>query len=131
VLRPGGRSLLWDVDWGTVSWHARDRGLMERVLAAWDKHLIHPSLPRTLSAQLRAAGFDDVRMEAHPFASNELSPETYGGSLVALIPSYVVDQGGVSEGDAKRWEDEQHRLQGRGEFFFCVTQFCFTATLAA
>jgi SAM-dependent methyltransferase len=131
ALRPGGRLLLWDVDWGTVSWHARDLGLMERVLAAWDKHLIHPSLPRTLSAQLRAAGFEDVRMDAHPFASNELTLEAYGGSLVSLLPSYVVDQGGMSEADAKRWEDEQHGLQDRGEFFFSVTQFCFTATLSA
>ena len=131
ALRPGGRVLLWDVDWGTVSWHARDLELMQRVLAAWDKHLIHPSLPRTLSAQLRAAGFEDVRMEAHPFASNELTTETYGGSLVTLLPSYVVDQGGMSEDDAKRWEDEQHGLQAEGEFFFSVTQFCFTATLTA
>ena len=25
ALRPGGRVLLWDVDWATVSWHATDR----------------------------------------------------------------------------------------------------------
>src|SRR5688572_12957911 len=33
VLRPGGRVVLWDVDWTTVSWHTRDEGRMRRVLA--------------------------------------------------------------------------------------------------
>jgi SAM-dependent methyltransferase len=74
ALRPGGRALVWDVDWATVSWHAIDRQLAGRVLAAWDKHLTHPSLPRTLAAQLRNAGFADVRMDAHAFATAELTP---------------------------------------------------------
>jgi ubiquinone/menaquinone biosynthesis C-methylase UbiE len=131
VLRPGGRLVLWDVDWSTVSWHAIDQDLMQRVLAAWDKHLVHPALPRTLSAHLGSAGFTEVRMEAHAFATNELSPETYGGSLASLLKSYVVEQGGLSADDAERWGDEQRELERRGEFFFCVTQFCFTATRAA
>ena len=63
ALRPGGRVLVWDIDWATVSWHAVDRQLTRRVLAAWDNHLAHPSLPRTLAAQLRKAGFEDVRMD--------------------------------------------------------------------
>jgi arsenite methyltransferase len=128
VLRPGGRLVLWDVDWGTVSWHAVDRDLMSHVLAAFDKHLVHPSLPRTLSAQLRDAGFENVEMEAHAFATNELSPETYGGSMVSMLKSYVVDQGGMSEDEAARWRDEQRQLGSQGEFFFAVTQFCFAAT---
>jgi SAM-dependent methyltransferase len=128
VLRPGGRLVLWDVDWGTVSWHASDRDLMHRALAAFDKHLVHPSLPRTLSARLRSAGFEEVEMQAHAFATNELSPETYGGAMVSMLKSYVVDQGGMSEEEATRWRDEQRDLGDRGEFFFSVTQFCFTAT---
>jgi arsenite methyltransferase len=128
ALRPDGRVLVWDVDWATVSWHAIDRQLTRRVLAAWDKHLTHPSLPRTLAAQLRSAGFEDVRMNAHAFATTELTPDAYGGSLVPLLEHYVADQGGMSQNEAKTWADEQHELGDRGEFFFTVTQFCFTAT---
>ena len=36
ALRPGGRVVLWDVDWATVSWHSTDPDRMRRVLAAWD-----------------------------------------------------------------------------------------------
>ena len=42
VLRPGGRVLIWDVDWATVSWHSRDPDRMQRFLHAWDEHLTDP-----------------------------------------------------------------------------------------
>jgi arsenite methyltransferase len=128
ALRPGGRVLVWDVDWATVSLQATNRELTERVLAAWDKHLTHPSLPRVLAAQLRDAGFEDVNMDAHPFATTELIADAYGGSLVPLLEQYVVEQGGMSQEDAKAWADEQRKLGERGKFFFTVTQFCFTAS---
>ncbi len=73
MLRPGGRLLLWDVDWATVSWHSEDPARMERFLAAWDEHLSDPSLPRTLSAQLRAAGFEDVELNGHAFATDDVT----------------------------------------------------------
>ena len=99
-----------------------------RVLAAWDKHLTHPSLPQTLAAQLRDAGFEQVQMDAHCFATTELVPDAYGGSLVPLLEQYVAEQGGMSQAEAKEWADEQRELGERGEFFVAVTQFCFTAT---
>ena len=128
VLRPGGRVLVWDVDWATVSWQASDGKLMRRVLAAWDKHLTHPSLPRELAARLRDAGFGHVQMDAHPFATTQLIPDAYGGSLVPLLEQYVVEQGGMRQEEAQAWADEQRTLGERGEFFFTVTQFCFTAS---
>jgi ubiquinone/menaquinone biosynthesis C-methylase UbiE len=128
ALRPGGRVLVWDVDWATVSWHAIDQRLTRRMLAAWDKHLTHPSLPQTLAAQLRNVGFEDVRMDARAFATTELIPDAYGGSLVPLLEQYVTEQGGMGQEEAKAWADEQRELGDRGEFFCTVTQFCFTAT---
>jgi SAM-dependent methyltransferase len=130
VLRPDARLVLWDVDWATVSWHAVDRDLMERALASFDKHLVHPSLPQTLSAQLRASGFADVSVEGHVFATNELTRETYGGALVSMLESYVTQHGGMSDEEATRWRDEQRALADRGEFFFSVTQFSFAASVS-
>jgi hypothetical protein len=34
----------------------------------------------------------------------------------------------MSRQEGKRWADEQRGLGERGEFFFTVTQFCFTAS---
>ncbi|MBN1530309.1 MAG: methyltransferase domain-containing protein [Thermoleophilaceae bacterium] len=121
ALRPGGRLVVWDVDWATVSMRTEDEARMERVLAAWDAHLTHPSLPRRLGALMRAAGFEEVGMDAHPFATNELSGETYGGFLVPFVEQFV----GTDEATA--WADEQRALAEAGAFYFACLQFCFTA----
>jgi arsenite methyltransferase len=125
AVRPGGRVVIWDVDWATVSWHSEDPARMDRVLAVWDEHLAHPSLPRRLSAGLRAAGFEDVRMEGHAFATDELTLESYGGAALPVIERYVRQQG---SDDVEAWADEQRALGERGEFYFACMQFCFSAT---
>jgi ubiquinone/menaquinone biosynthesis C-methylase UbiE len=130
ALRPGGRVVVWDVDWATVSLHSGDDARTARVLTAWDEHLAHPWLPRTLASRLRAAGFTGVRMEAHPFVSTELDPETYGAALIPFIAGFVAGRGGISDADADAWLAEQRELGERDEFYFAVTQCCFTATKA-
>jgi arsenite methyltransferase len=128
ALRPGGRALVFDVDWATLSVHAEDPALTARVLRAWDEHLAHPSLPRTLAARLRAAGFGDVRWQAHPFVTLDFDEATYyGAALTPFIAAFVPGRGGVSAEDADAWLREQRALGERGEFYFAITQFCFTA----
>jgi arsenite methyltransferase len=122
VLRPGGRVLIWDVDWATVSWHSADPARMERFLRAWDEHLTDPSLPRTLSARLREAGFEDVEMQGHTFATDDVSEESYAGALVPLMADFV----GTDE--AQEWAAEQRELAERGKSYFACVQFGFTAT---
>jgi len=128
ALRPGGRLVVWDVDWATVSWHSLDPARMKSVLSTWDEHLAHSSLPRTLAPALRAAGFEQVEMQAHSFASTEFDAETYGAALVPVLRGFVAGRGSVSEAEASAWAHEQQELGGRGEYFFVCTQFCFTAT---
>jgi SAM-dependent methyltransferase len=128
ALRPGGRVVIWDVDWATVSWHSADPARMRRVLEAWDEHLAHPSLPRTLAPAMRSAGFEHVEMEAHSFATANFDPDAYGVAAVPIIKSFVPDHNGVSADEAKAWAAEQRELGERGEFYFACLQFCFTAT---
>jgi ubiquinone/menaquinone biosynthesis C-methylase UbiE len=128
ALRPGGRLVLWDVDWSTVSWHSADPDRMARVLHAFDAHLAHPSLPRTLAAQLRSAGFAGVSAEGHVFATTELTPDAYGGAILPLIEQFVTGRQEIGEREARAWAAEQRELGERGEFFFACTQFCFSAT---
>jgi ubiquinone/menaquinone biosynthesis C-methylase UbiE len=124
ALRPGGRAVVWDVDWATVSWHSNDPERMERVLRAWDEHLVHSSLPRTLAARMRTAGFADVRVEGHTFATAEFTPEAYGVANIAVIEKYLAPRGD----EVREWAAEQRELGARGEFFFACIQFCFSAT---
>lgn len=127
ALRPGGRVVVWDVDWATVSWHSGDPVRMTRVLRAWDKHLAHPSLPRTLTPAMRSAGFEHVALEAHSFSTADFDPDTYGAANVPIISRFVPGHEGVSKDDANAWAVEQRDLGQRGEFYFACLQFCFTA----
>ena len=130
ALRVGGRLVLWDFDWATVSLRTTDLARTERILRAWDGHLAHPSLPQTLTAQLYAAGFDDIKLEGHTFATNEFDRDTFGGFLVPFIAQFVAGRDGISEDEAGAFEAEQRELAERREFFFACIQFCFTATRA-
>ncbi len=128
ALRPGGRVVVWDVDWATVSWHSADPVRMERVLGAWDEHLAHPSLPRTLAPAMRSAGFAEVEMEAHSFATVDFDPDSYGAAAVPIISSFVPGHNSVSKDDARAWAAEQRALGERGEFYFACLQFCLKGT---
>jgi ubiquinone/menaquinone biosynthesis C-methylase UbiE len=128
ALRPGGRVVVWDVDWATVSWHSPHPARMASVLRTWEEHLAHPSLPRVLAPALRAAGFAEVQMQAHSFASTKFDPETYGVGLVRVIRNFVTGRGGLTEEDVNAWAAEQQQLGEQHEYFFSCTQFCFTAT---
>jgi len=128
ALRPGGRAVVWDVDWSTTSVYSADHERMRRVLDGWDRHLADPFLPRTLAGLMTDAGFSDVEMQGHAFATRELDPQTYGGYLIPLIRNYVVEHGVVSADEAEAWADEQFDLARDGRFYFTVTQFCFAAS---
>jgi SAM-dependent methyltransferase len=134
VLRPGGRVVVWDVDWATLSIHSHDLARTGQVLRAWDQHLTHRSLPRTLAPRLRSAGFADVEGHGHVFSTVAFDPDTYGGAVVPNIAAFVVGRGAtlmgrgpVTEDDARAWVDELRQLDARGAFYFAVSQFCFTA----
>jgi arsenite methyltransferase len=127
VLRPGGRALVWDIDWDTVSVHSEDPARNERVLRTWDEHLAHRTVPRTLAAELRAAGFEEVSMSAHPFATLGDDPDSWAAALVPFIGSFVAERSGVSADEAEAWVAEQRQLRERGDFYVACLQFCFTA----
>ena len=128
IVRPGGRVLVFDIDWDTYSVHSGLPELTPRVLRAWDEHLTHRSLPRTLAPRLRDAGFEDVRADAHPLAAIEFDPSRrHLAAMVAFIGAFVPGRGGLTEADAQAWVEDQRVLGERGAFYATVTQFCFTA----
>ena len=127
ALRPGGRVLIWDIDWATVWWHSADPDRMRRVLHAWDEHLVHPSLPRQLGALLRGAGFEDVAVAGHSFATVDYDSETFSAAMLGMVADFVPGRRGVTGDEAAAWIAEQRDLAERGAFFFEGTQFCFTA----
>ena len=130
ALRPGGRVVVWDVDWGTVSWHTADPARMARVLAAWDEHLADPILPHRLAPLMGAAGFEDVRCEGHEFVTAEFTPEAYTAALLPVVKQYVKSGGLIPDDELEAWAAEQLELGERGEYYCACIQVCFTGRRA-
>src|SRR5436309_886425 len=89
VLRPGGRLLVLDTDWGSIVWHSGDTERMRRMLAVWDEHLVDPYLPRRLTRLLSDARFSLVRREVIPLLNVGYAPNTLSVGLMRFIMEFV------------------------------------------
>lgn len=130
VLRPGGRVVIWDIDWETLSWYGPDPERMARAKRAVSGHLSHPTLPQRLTALLRAAGFEDIAMRGHAFAANTIDSQAYLCSRLPSLYEFIAKQEELGPDEARALEEEQRELAERGEFHCSVTQFCFAARRA-
>jgi SAM-dependent methyltransferase len=127
VLRPGGRLLLVDTDWrGALVWHTADEARMGRVLAAWEAHCAHPTLPRTLGPRLRRAGFKLEHVEVLTILNPQLHEDTYSHGIIGLIRAFVTKRG-FEAAEAEAWEAELRELGAGDAYFFSLGRFVFLA----
>jgi arsenite methyltransferase len=127
VLKPGGRLLVLDTDWDSIVWHSSDRERMQRVLAVWDEHLADPHLPRRLPRLLADAGFQLAACTVVPMLNVGYRRDSYSGGILPMIASFVAGRGGVSEEEAKAWQDDLIALGD--DYFFSVNRYQFVATV--
>jgi arsenite methyltransferase len=128
VLRPRGRILLLDTDWDSVVWHVADRARHARVMAAWEEHLVHPRLPRTLAALARRAGFTVTGQHVIPLFNAELREDSYSANTMDLIAAFVPGHQGLTADDARGWLADLRARAAEGEYFFTMNRYCVLAT---
>ena len=127
VARPGGRVVVLDTDYGSLVIYTEDEARMERVLSAWNEHFVHAGLPRTLSRQLRDAGFTIRRRDVIPMFNPEYHENTYGKGLLGIMASFTVGRKEVSREEADAWLAEFAELDKQGKFFFSLNRYLFVA----
>ena len=127
VARPGSRAVVLDTDYGSLVIHTEDEARMKRVLSAWNEHFVHAGLPRTLSRQLRNAGFTIRQRDAIPMFNPEYRENTYGRRLLAIMATFAVGRKGVSQEEADAWLGEFAELDKQGKFFFSLNRYLFVA----
>jgi arsenite methyltransferase len=127
VARPGGRAVVMDNDYGSLVIHTEHEARMKRVLSAWDEHFVHAGLPRTLSRQLRDAGFIIRQRDAIPMFNPEYRENTFGKGLLAFMAIFAVGRKGVSREEADAWLAEFAELDKQGKFFFSLNRYLFVA----
>ncbi len=127
VLKPGGRVLIHDTDWGATLWHTEHGARMDRILSLWDGHLADPHLPRTLGRKLAEAGFTDIGVEAVVQLETNADPGSVGSVLMKFVVDHITSQG-VSRDEADAWAKELLELSARGEYFYSSNEYIFTGS---
>jgi arsenite methyltransferase len=127
VLRPGGRAAIIDTDWHTVLWHTNHPERMRRVLKAWDEHLAHPTLPRTLRARLHDAGLTLRKCIAVPYLDMEYKPDSYSHNMSKTVRAFIRERQGITAEEANEWVYEFRQLAQEGAYFFCLNRYLFLA----
>lgn len=127
VVRPGGRVVVVDTDYGSLVINTENEARMELVLSAWNEHFVHGRLPRILSRQLRDAGFAIRHRDVIPMFNPEYHEHTYGKRLLGIMASFVVGRKGVSKEQSDAWFSEFAELSREGKFFFSLNRYVFVA----
>jgi len=128
VLRPGGRVVIHDTDWGTVAWHSSDPDRMRRILSAFDGHLVDPYFPRTAAIHLRQAGFKVDRQEVIVQFDSSYGDETVSYYIIEFIAGYVAGINGITADDVSAWAEDLRQLGANGEYFFSMNEYISLAS---
>lgn len=127
ILKPGGRVALIETDWRGVVLNSSDEKLSRRMFAAWDTAVPSPNLPVQLVALMRTQKFRAIRVEAIPILNTSYTPENFAVGALEWIARYAREQGAVSADESTAWLEDLKFLGERGDFFFCINRFLFTA----
>lgn len=127
VLRPGGRTVILATDWRSVAWHSSDDARMQRMLTAWEEHLAHPTLPRTLAARLEAQGLRVESIERYSILERAEDRTGYAAMLMGTLPDFCAGRNGIGEEEAQAWRSDLVALRDAGEFHLSLGQYFFRA----
>jgi arsenite methyltransferase len=134
----GGRAVIVDTDWASCVWASSDDARMARVIGAWNEHIPHPQLPRTLRQRMLAAGFRDVQVHARPIVNVPRSPpipdaaeqqhglpDCYSIGMMDLIAPFAIGRNGLTATELDEWRTDQLERNARGDYFFSLNRFAF------
>jgi arsenite methyltransferase len=126
VLRPAGRVVLLDTDWGSTVWRSSDDARMAKVLTAFEEHLADPHLPRTIADVLVKSGFTVTHEQVVPILNAGYDVHTFSAGLIDIVSDFVPGRAGVTEEEAHAWADDLRAL-GAG-YFFSLNRYLFVAS---
>jgi SAM-dependent methyltransferase len=127
VLKPGGRLVIVETDWRSCVLNSSDFALTEAMIGAWDDAVASPNLPVSLMPLLRSQGFNAVGVEPVPVLNTSLLEDGYSIDIIGWFARKAIEQRRASESQAQHWLEDLYEKSRRGEYFFCVNRFLFSA----
>lgn len=123
VLKPQGRAIIADTDWGTQIWHANDKARMAKFQDVLLEHFAQPHLPRFLAPQLKSAGFTIVDIDGNVTLTTEIEPYILG--ITKLLGHFAIGRRGITAEEITAWEADLEACNKTGDYFYSASQYTF------
>jgi ubiquinone/menaquinone biosynthesis C-methylase UbiE len=120
VAKPGGRIVVFEVDFETLVIDVADRPLARKVIHTWCDHFHNGWLGRHIPALLRDLGLREVVVWPHTLL---LTPALVHPLLGATTVDRAVAQGTITAEEGRGWLDQFATLERTGRFFSTMTGF--------
>lgn len=132
VLRPGGRVVVVDTDWETVTIDHPDAHTTRKILNfVADRFSTNGWIGRQLPRLFRDNGLTDMSLTARSLLIPEwdvgADPAPIGPPFFVVLPQ-AQERGAVTKSEADRWLAELEKLAGEDRFFASLTMFGVCAT---
>jgi len=122
VLRPGGRIVVTDRDWGMVAIDSADERTTRLILDEAASRICSPWIGRRLFGLFASAGLQQISLQTH--CINTSSFETADALLdLATIATHTVEAGHLSREAKEAWLDDLSIRNRRGRFLASLTLF--------
>ncbi|WP_024801120.1 methyltransferase domain-containing protein [Nocardia sp. BMG51109] len=124
VLRPGGRVVLMDSDWGTAIVHPGDRHVVHEVIETLIGNTTDPFAGRRLPGLLTRAGLEIDDVGSHALIQDHSAG---AGALVARVSAMAVARGAITEQQREQLLADLDAGARSGDIHLSVTIFAVLA----
>jgi len=124
VLRPGGRTVVMDSDWGTALVHPGDRSVVREVIDTLVSATTNPFSGRRLPGLLTRAGLVVDDIGSHALVQDR---SVGAGALVNRISAMAVARRAISEQQREQLLSELAAATNDGDVHLSVTMFAVLA----
>ncbi len=122
VLRPGGRLVCAEPDWGTFTIESADQATAGLVAERWKKSFRNPKVGRELAGMLGRAGLTHVAVEEFPLLVQGLEAVDVVYDVVKTVELMQEDWKG-EEGRLEAWLEGLREMDKTGGVSACVTLY--------
>ena len=126
LLKPGGKLLVFDVDWNALVLPHADKQLARRIVEFISDSFPSGRIGAELFVHFKNSGFIDIQIRPHGYMHNlELTKRIIGGIIAT-----GVDHSVFTTDEANGWWAELERADRAGQFFSCFQGFMVMGTRA-
>jgi ubiquinone/menaquinone biosynthesis C-methylase UbiE len=124
VLRPGGRLVLFEIDWDTFAIDGADHELTRRIVRSYSDGVANGCVGRALPRLMRDAGFIDVATIPHAI---DVPFDFFGWVLSGHLDAALA-AGSFTPEELIAWWDAIDQTHARGRFFAAILGFVVAGT---